>query len=814
MHGMSVLIAGIVTCCLGLIGSATLASADAKPTDGPSGRFFQQHCQSCHSGEKPKGDFRVDSLSQIFGDKEIREKWLTVVKQLKSGVMPPKDKPRPAADETKALTDWINARVAAAETARNAQQGLAVMRRLNRVEYENTVRDLLQVDVELKDVLPVDTVPGGFDTSAEALHFSSHLLANYLEAADRVLDAAVAGGPRPEQVKRRIDMKSATRRQGVSRNLDDGVAIFASDLSSNIQTVLWSFLTHDRGKCRFRISAYGYQSEKPVLFHVNGGTSDLGEEPYLIGYFEAPPGKPTVVEFVEQMEAGRNVRILVDTEMRALTLQRTGAENYKGPGAVFQWVDVEGLLPDAWPRPSYRLLFGDMAQAPAADNRNRREVVSQQPLADAEAILRKFTRRAFRRAVTDEDIKPFLDRVRAKLDEIYSFEQALRIGLKAVLVSPNFLFHRETIRPAGSSGSSGQVARPAALGEFSLASRLSYFLWSSMPDEELFQLAERGKLSRPETLREQVERMLRDPKAKAFTENFAGQWLGLGDIDATLPDRQLYPEYDDLLRLSMIKEVYLFFEEVLKNDLSLTNFVSSDFSIVNGRLAEHYGIPGVNGLEFRKVSLPTNSHRGGVMTMAGILKVTANGTTTSPIVRGAWVLDRILGTPPAPPPAGVPAVEPDVRGATTIRQQLAKHREVASCAACHARIDPPGFALENFDIIGGWRENYRSIGKGEPVIAAGRRMPYKKGLAVDAGDVLPDGRRFRNIDEYKTLLLSDKDQLARALAIKLLTYATGVSPTGADRPKIEAIVESVRGKNYGLRSLVQEVVQSEVFQSK
>jgi cytochrome c5 len=813
--GMSVLIAGIVSGCLGLIGSATRASADAKPVDGPSRKFFQQYCQTCHAGAKPKGDFRVDSLSQAFADKDNREKWLNVVERLKSGTMPPKGKPRPAAHETKALIDWIDGRVAAAERARNARQGLAVMRRLTQVEYENTVRDLLLVDVELKEVLPADTVVGGFDTSAEALHFSSYLLANYVEAAELVLDAAVAGGPRPAHVKRRMDMKTATPRQGVSRNLDDGVAIFTSDLSSNIQTVLWSSLTRDRGKYRFRISAYAYQTAKPVLFHVNGGTNDLGEEPYLIDYFEVPPGKPTVIEFVEQMEAGRNIRILVDTEMRPITLQRMGGvAKYKGPGAVFQWVEMEGPLLDSWPPPSYRLLFGDMPQAPAADNRSRREAVSQQPLADAEAILRKFTRRAFRRAVTDEDIKPFLDRVRAKLDEKYSFEQALLTGLKAVLVSPNFLFHRESVRPAGNAGAPGDPIRPAALDEFSLASRLSYFLWSSMPDEELLQLAEQGKLSRPETLREQVARMLRDPKAKAFTENFAVQWLGLGEIDATLPDRQLYPEYDDLLRSSMIKEVCLFFDEVLNNDLNIANFVSSDFSIINGRLAEHYGISGVQGLEFHKVALPPNSHRGGLMTMAGILKVTANGTTTSPIVRGAWVLDRILGTPPPKPPPGVEAVEPDIRGATTIRDQLAKHRQVETCAVCHVKIDPPGFALENFDVIGGWREHYRSIGKGDPVNVDGKRMRYKNGPAVDAGDVLPDGRRFRNIDEFKTLLLSDKDQLARALAIKLLTYATGVPPTGADRSKIEAIVESIRGKNYGLRSLVQEVVQSEVFLHK
>jgi hypothetical protein len=516
------------------------------------------------------------------------------------------------------------------------------------------------------------------------------------------------------------------------------------------------------------------------------------------------------------MEAGRNIRLLVDTETRTRDVERIGGKaNYEGPGLVVQWVEMEGPLLDSWPPPSYRLLFGDLPQAPAADKSGRREVVSQQPLADAEAILRTFTRRAFRRSVTTEDIKPNLERVRAKLDEGYSFERALRVGLKAVLVSPHFLFLRDN-RPAGNAGSPGELKRPAALDEFALASRLSYFLWSSTPDEALLQLAEQGQLSQPETLREQVERMLRDPKAQAFTENFAGQWLGLRNIDATQPDRQLYPEYDDLLRQSMVREVYQFFEEVLKDDLSLTNFIASDFSIINGRLATHYGIPGVEGLEFRKVSLPADSHRGGVMAMAAVMKVTANGTTTSPIVRGAWVLDRLLGTPPPRPPASVEAVEPDIRGATTIRDQLAKHRHTEACASCHKTIDPPGFALENFDVIGGWRDHYRSIGEGESVTVNGKRMRYKNGPAVDAGDAifLPDGRQFRNIDQYRELLLADRDQLARALAIKLLAYAIGTPPTAADRPKVDAIVASVRGKNYGFRSLVHEVVQSEVFQNK
>jgi hypothetical protein len=336
-----------------------------------------------------------------------------------------------------------------------------------------------------------------------------------------------------------------------------------------------------------------------------------------------------------------------------------------------------------------------------------------------------------------------------------------------------------------------------------------------MPDDELLALAEQGKLHEPQTLREQVERLLRDPKAAAFTENFAGQWLSLRSIDATMPDRMLYPEHDDVLQASMVKEVLLFFDEVLRNDLSLTNFVASDFSLLNGRLARHYGIEGVEGeLEFQKIALPPESHRGGVLTMAAVLKVTANGTTTSPILRGAWVLDRILGTPPPKPTVEVEAIEPDIRGATTIRAQLARHRQDPACASCHVKIDPPGFALENFDVIGGWREHYRSIGDGEPVVVDGRRVRYLHGPPVDAADVLPDGRRFQNIDEFKRLLLEDKDQLTRALADKLLSYATGAAPTPADHPDIDRIVAQVREKNYGFRSLVHEVVQSQTFRRK
>jgi hypothetical protein len=503
-----------------------------------------------------------------------------------------------------------------------------------------------------------------------------------------------------------------------------------------------------------------------------------------------------VIEFTEQLEPENRIRILA-TGLPALppAVEKIGADKYTGPGLVIQWVDVEGPILESWPPPSHKAIFGDLKQTRVSPERY--EVVSEQPLVDAERILRDFARRAFRRNVTDADIQPFLARVKSKLDQKYTFEQAMRVGLKGILVSPDFLFLRE---------------KGPKLDDFALASRLSYFLWSSMPDEILLKLAAANKLHEPKVLREQVERLLSDPKAKSFNTNFTGQWLSLRAIDATLPDRTLYPEYDDILKTAMLKETSLFFDEVLKNDLPLTSFVSSDFTFLNARLAKHYGIPGVEGMEMRKVALPPDSHRGGVLTMGSVLKVTANGTTTSPIIRGAWVLDRILGTPPAKPPPDVEAIEPDIRGATTIREQLAKHRDVESCASCHKKIDPPGFALENFDVIGGWREHYRALTNGGEKDAQGRRV--RPGPAVDPADALPDERRFQNIDEYKKLILEDKDQLARNLAEKLLAYGTGAIPAKTDAPQIEAIVTRLRDKNYGFKSLIHEVVQSALFQSK
>jgi mono/diheme cytochrome c family protein len=767
-------------------------------------RFFDTHCTECHGAEVKKKNLRLDTLPATFTDRTVRERWVQTYDRIRQGEMPPpKSHAQPKPEELKPVLAWIGARIDGAENEKRAREGRTVLRRLNRVEYQNTMRDLLGVDLELKDLLPPDATAHGFDNVGEALHSSSFLMERYLDAADLSLSAAIANGPRPPGVQRRFSLKEAgLRLKGdVYREMNDAVAIFCSWEGANVQVALWSLKTPMPGRYRIRISGYAVQSGgKPVTFHIKeGSTVDVGDN-RTMAFFDLPENKPTVVEVVDRMEAGKTLRLAVDVpglSQRELhrEVTKVGVDNYKGPGLAVQWIEIEGPLRESWPPSGHRFLFGDMPQAPDPQQRGRVEVVSQNPAADARRILRAFAGRAFRRAVTDDELRPFVARFEAALAAGKSFERAVRAALKGILVSPEFLFLRE---------------KAGKLDDFALASRLSYFLWSSMPDEELLGLAGRGELAKPEALRGQVERMLRDPRAKAFTENFAGQWLNLRAIDDTIPDPGLYPEYDDDLKGSMIREPHLFFEEVLKDDLSLTNFVASDFSMLDGHLARLYGIPGVEGRDFRKVPLPPGSHRGGVLTMAAILKVTANGTNTSPVIRGTYVLERILGTPPPKPPVDVEAVEPDIRGATTIRQQLAKHRQRPECAGCHTRIDPPGFALESFDVMGGWRENYRSIGKGEPI--SGKR--YLKGPAVDSADVLLDGRKFKNIDEYKKLLVANPDALAHNLAEKLLTYATGGAPSRSDGADIDTIVRAIREKKYGFRSLIHEIVQSRLFQSK
>jgi len=384
-----------------------------------------------------------------------------------------------------------------------------------------------------------------------------------------------------------------------------------------------------------------------------------------------------------------------------------------------------------------------------------------------------------------------------------AFDEALCGAYKLALCAPRFPFLAE---------------KSGAVNDYALAARLSYALWSTAPDEELAALADQNKLHEPVTLRAQTERLLASPKAERFTQNFLGSWLSLRDIDFTQPDTKLYPEFEVYLQRSMMRESTAFFNEMLRHDLSVRNVVHSDFAMLNERLAEHYQIAGVKGPDIQKVTLPANSHRGGFLTQGAVLKVSANGTTTSPVVRGAYVLDRILGTPPDPPPKNVAAIEPDIRGTTTIREQLDKHRNQTLCAGCHAKLDPPGFALESFDVTGRWRTNYRAIpesAKGKTVGIPGSDVRYYiDGPKIDPSYKLADGREFQDVDAFKQLLLAHPEQVAHCMTEKLITYLTGAQIQFADRKVVDAIVQRAASSDFGLRTLLHEVIQSRMFTHK
>ena len=773
---------------------ASLSFGAAAPQDSQAAAFMKEHCLRCHGLEKAKGDFRLDQLDTDFSKPSTFERWREVVARVQSGEMPPKKEPRPQPAQVQTFVRQLTARLDDA-ALKHRPEGRVVLRRLNRVEYENTVHDLFAVNVAVKEMLPEDAIAQGFDNVGAALNISPVLMERYLEAADAVITAALLPVHKLERKTERFNLYDSLPSWFVAGvwKQDEGVILFRS--SGDSSSDLRQFKAPAPGRYRFRIAASAHNSETPLpLALLLGNFVVSGNYTRHLGYFDASPGKPTVIEFEERLSAKNDTIKVTPVALPYVYLNHKNMPEYPGPGLKIHWMEVEGPFAEAWPTESFRRVFGD-ADAKLGT------------LADAEKLIRALLPRAFRRPVTEDEAKPFVALVAKSLEMGQPFEAALRAGYKAVLSSPKFLFLREPTGP---------------LDDHALASRLSYFLWSTTPDEPLLALAAKGELRKPDVLRAQVERMLKHPKARAFTENFTGQWLSLRDIAATTPDKALYPEWEEMLQWSAVRETHLFFEELLKQNLSVRNFIDSDFAMLNGRLAKHYGITNVHGVAFRKVALKPEQHRGGVLTHASVLKVTANGTTTSPVLRGVWVLDRILGRPVPPPPPNVPAVEPDIRGATTIRDQLAKHRATENCAGCHARIDPPGFALENYDVIGGWRERYRIVTdqKNRVNNRVGPLGKYLKGyefglgLPVDAGDALPDGRKFADLVEFKKLLLTDPEQIARCLTEKLVTYATGQPVGFSDHAAVGRILTEAKGADYGLRSLVHAVVGSELFRNK
>jgi hypothetical protein len=546
-----------------------------------------------------------------------------------------------------------------------------------------------------------------------------------------------------------------------------------------------------------------------------------------LGDFDVTP-EPDIHEMEVLLLAGEMIR----PDAGRLFRSRPGRARWRNPlaeeggqpGVVFRWMEVEGPLFDVWPPQGHQRLFGDLPMQARAtthdtarpdgddDPRPRRfrpppgvEVLSCQPEIDARRLLRDFIPRACLRPVdVDAEVARFMPVFHSAIEKGNSFADAMIAAYTAVLCSPEFLC---------------LIEKPGPLDDHALANRLAFFLWNSPPDAELRQLADRRRLRDPGVLHAQAERLLDDPKSRRFIEAFLDYWLDLRHITATAPDAELYSDYylDDLLTESMAEEPRAFMAELLRSDLPARNIVASDFAMLNERLADHYALPPVGGVALRKTNLPSGSVRGGFLTQAALLKVTANGTTTSPVLRGAWVMERILGRKPSPPPPNLPAVEPDIRGATTIREQLEKHRTLESCNACHRKIDPPGFALESFDVMGGWRDRYRSEAQGEPaegIAKSGQKFTFHYALRVDPSGMLPDGRPFQDIRDFKRLLLDDERAIARNLVNQLAIFATGAPIGFKDREQVEALLDRAASSHYGVRTLIHELVRSELFLNK
>jgi mono/diheme cytochrome c family protein len=883
--------------------------------------FIEEHCADCHDGATKKAGMDLTALQYDPEDKANFAIWVKVHDRVKAGEMPPRKRQRPDPAALDSFVNGLASTLTVSEQAIIARDGRAMKRRLNRYEYENTLRDLLQVTwVQIMNRLPQDGEAYRFNKSGEALDVSHVQMARYLNVSDYAMRQAMSvqfehpatktnryyareepsmiGNFRPRENSTLPDRFSfpvldshaqpdvragraplsdpATRdREAVGR---------VSSIFSDAGGYSWSqFRVPAAGRYRLRFSGYsiwvsgggigrwffdGQGEEKAPVYHLplwhrpNLDEVWPGRRDEPIGVYAQSAGqsrplgeldfKPEPI--VDEIEVVLAANEVIQTDGLRLFRTRVNGtdEQYVNPlaqedgmpGYAIQWMEVEGPLYDESSGAGYRLLFGDLPMkrveagqpgvalevgAPAtarggpdgpgaAGPRGGRgrgrggvrtrevtvEVVAENPQQDAGQLLRAFMKRAYRRPVEEAHVQRFLALFKDQFGKGFGFARSMLTTYTAVLCSPGFIFIDE---------------RPGRLDDYALASRLSYFLWNSEPDEVLRARAARGELHRPEVLRAETERLLNDPKSRRFVEAFTDYWLDLRKIDDTSPSATLYNDYelDDPLKLAALEETRLFFAELVRNDLPVRDMVDSDFAFLNERLADHYGVPGVKGAKMRKVTLPKDTVRGGLMTQASVLKVTANGTTTSPVLRGRWITERILGYE-IPPPPPVPSVEPDIRGAVTLRQQLEKHRNDASCATCHSKMDPPGFALESFDVMGGWRDRYRAVKEDVPpekgIGMNGQAFAFYYALPVDCAGELPDGRKFKDIREFKRLLLQDEVPLARNLTRQLAVYATGAPLRFSDREQIERIVQSARERQYGVRSLVQGIVQSELFETK
>lgn len=777
-----------------------LAGAATSLAQIPTGlnEFLENHCLDCHDGDVTKGGLNLESLRfDLSGNAEFAT-WKRVFERVETDEMPPRKKKRPDPHQKESFLKALKARLVTADEREKKELGRVNVRRLTRREYENTIHDLLGVDMPLRELLPEDPATHGFETVAAGQQLSHHQLQSYLQTADLVLQHAferAMNGERAEKFEF-TPRQLARRRGGNYRGpqlLDDIVHFWPITLQFYGRMPITTF----RHAGWYRVTLKDVRAVNPQNGAVwgtlrSGACNSAAPLLYPIGLVEATKEKRDLT-FTAWIHRGHMLELKPNdnSQRKVRTGARGGNVGYDNNRSMFRercegieisGIEVERFYPNSSRDELRRNLFpgskqGDSDKLKA--NPEDREIYRR--------IIRSFANLAFRRPVTDEQLAPYLDLALATLGEPdRKPKDALRAAYRAILCSPRFLTF---------------IEKPGRLDDHALASRLSYTLWNSMPDEGLRRLADAGKLREPKTFRAELLRLLDDPKSDRFIESFTDQWLNLKEIDFTTPDRRLYRTFDDIVKLSMLDETRAFLKALIDDNAPVNNLIQSDFAMLNERLARFYDLRDVDlkpGQGLQRVRLGDHP-RGGLITQGAVLKVTANGTTTSPVIRGVWVNERLLGMEIPPPPADVPAVEPDIRGAVSIRDQLDKHRDNESCAACHRNIDPAGFALENFDPVGLLRTGYGIRGKG---------------ARIDSSGVTPEGERFAGIREWKAIYVRRPELLARSFAKHLLTYATGAAPGFSDNDTLDQIVEKSRAEGFGLQSILVAALESDIFKTK
>jgi len=766
----------IVSLGLGIIvisllgGVPALADDTAAPKPGDASQptfhrdilpFLKAHCFHCHGTPdgNNKAELTLDKYKDDLSVQQDRKVWDNVLHMLGNGEMPPMERPRPPAADIEAVTKAIEGVLANLDCSKRQNVGRVTVRRLNRAEYNNTIRDLLGVDFQPAADFPQDDVGYGFDNIGDVLSTTPLLFERYLAAAETVLQKAIV---LPETVEPKdIRLQGLRVSRGAGEETNGGGVLYGVGEAGNEQ-----FL--DAGDYHINVEVYAKQvGDEKVRAAIT-----LNRQP--------------LKEF-DVTSTNRNQLQVLVTKVRVPSgSARVGAAFLNPYAAPDSTEDV----------PKRRLLFvrsivvdgphnPPPPPAPPAQQKLMAHAEGLEPREAAREVVARFATRAFRRPVKPEEVERILRVYDLAEKEGDKYEERLRLALCRVLVSPHFLFRIEVDPRGAKAGEAYQVS------ELELASRLSYFLWSTMPDEELNTLAVNGKLR--ENLPGQVARMLKDKKSAALVENFAGQWLTLRKLPQVAPDSKLFPNFDDDLRAAMLKETELFFEEVMREDRSVLDFIDADFTYVNARLARHYGIAGVYGVQFRRIKTPET--RGGLLTQASILTLTSNPTRTAPVKRGKWVLEQLLGTPPPPPPPDVPDLDERKALTGSLRQVMEQHRANAICASCHARMDPLGFAFENYDAIGAWRA--------------------KDGqFDIDPSGELPDGQKFQGPAELKKILKDKKELFARSLAEKMLTYALGRGLEYYDKCAVDKIVTALEKNDYRFSTLIAETVNSDPFQMR